>query len=120
MTVRLAGIVSPKLDQTCETSDQSHPCGREARTALRNFIRSRTVICVLPRELRKEAVEALCTVSGRDVAEWLVEQGWAAAEDGSDYADFMKNARHKKLGLWRDGADAKWLLDASRDQTATD
>lgn len=120
VVVRLAGIVSLDLEQTCDTIGRFRPCGRQARTALRNFIRSRTTICIIPREPRKEAVEAQCTVGGKDVAEWLVEQGWAVADEGSDYEEAMKTARDNQRGLWRDGADAKWLLDAARNQTAAD
>ena len=114
--VRLADIVSPGLEATCGAPSKSSPCGREARTALRSFIRGRTVICTVADDRERNVGAAQCTVGGKDVAEWLVKHGWAVASDGSRYEAIMTNARENELGLWRDGANAKRFLQPVREQ----
>ncbi|MDD9910101.1 MAG: thermonuclease family protein [Ahrensia sp.] len=111
LQVSLSGTVSPTLDFKCETDRVTHPCGRQARTALRRFIRGRTAQCDLSKDAQKGAHETRCTVAGKDIANWLVQQGWALAAVGSDYEEAMADARKAGRGLWRDGFDAQAIID---------
>ncbi len=97
--IHLAGIVATEPDQRCGEGAMAWPCGRMARTALRNFIRGRAIECEIPAGAQKIPDPARCLVGGEDVAEWLVAQGWAK-RNGDDYAEAEKAARDGKLGLF--------------------
>ncbi len=100
LVIKIKGINSLALDKICKTADgETWPCGRFARTALRGLIGSRAVECD-PLDAQKNPVPATCRVGGRDIATWLVAQGWAQDIDGS-YAEFMTKAKQAKNGMWR-------------------
>lgn len=92
--VRLAHVAAPDTSATCRNAaGASWPCGMRARTALRRLIRRRAIACTDPDwkpgeekrppprqgEMRVEA----CTVGGVDLAQWLVENGWAEPAAGA-------------------------------------
>jgi endonuclease YncB( thermonuclease family) len=48
-TIELQGIEIVPVEQTCQTaSGESWPCGMQARTAFRQWLRSRAIMCRLP------------------------------------------------------------------------
>lgn len=98
-TISLQGIAPVAADRLCQKADGSRwPCGMMARTALRQFVRGRAVACVLP-DQQLENVHAACSVGGQDIAEWLIEQGWADAETGSPLARLSEAARAMGRGI---------------------
>jgi endonuclease YncB( thermonuclease family) len=70
-----------------------------ARAALRRFVRSRAIECVVPAGAAAVPDPAECSVAGRNLAEWLVAQGWAS-RSGEDFAEAEAAARERKLGIW--------------------
>lgn len=99
--IRLADIAVPKPDQKCGVEISPWPCGRVARTALRKFIRGRTVICILPRKAEKELVVARCSLAGKDISEWMVENGWATVSLSNELTPLMEQAKIAGRGVWR-------------------
>lgn len=95
-TVVLAHIVAASLDRQCGVSGR--PCGRQARTALRQLVRGRTVHCEIL--ARTQPPRAQCKIGKTDLAQWLVEQGWAEASPGGPFEAQMAQARRRKTGLW--------------------
>jgi len=99
--VVLDGISTPSVDHTCVDGAQNWPCGRFARTAMRRFVRGRTVTCIIQAKPSNEAQKGQCTVGGIDIAAWLVEQGWAKVNQSSAHAQLMTSAQNKAKGVWR-------------------
>ncbi len=110
--IHLAGVAATRPDARCGKGSDSWPCGRVARTALRNFIHGRAIECEIPAGVDQIPDPATCFVGGGDIAEWLVAQGWAE-RTGEAYADAAKTARKGKLGLF-----AESRPDAQPDELA--
>lgn len=104
--VQLAGIVPTATDRTCKgTNGREWPCGMVAKTALRLFLRKRTVNCAMEGEDWRGTATAPCRIGSQDISTWLVENGWAEAEAGSSLAAASEKAKQTKLGLY--GADPR-------------
>ena len=103
----LRGVIPTPVDRICrDASGQDWPCGTRARTALRGYLRGRAVVCDVAEGGALE-VETDCTVSGRDIARWLVARGWVEVPDGSPYAELSDEARASGFGLFGSGADGE-------------
>jgi len=98
--IALDGIDATGPEQTCTTEGATWPCGMAARTAFRNWLRLRAVECTVPGQPPEAVVETQCKLGGVDLAQWLVENGWARAKDGSPMAESMKKAEEAKLGIF--------------------
>lgn len=94
----LAGVHVTRPGGTCGTEAEAWPCGQMALTAMRRFVRARTVDCT-PVAGDDEGRLVRCELAGQDIAEWLVGQGWAKA-DGDTYREAEEAAREASLGLW--------------------
>lgn len=102
VVVTLVGIEVTSPDRTC-TDAEGHkwPCGMRARSAFRGFVRGRALACDLPPELTEKSYTVACTLGGRDVGEWLVQQGWVLPAPGSDrYAQLASEAREAGRGMF--------------------
>jgi endonuclease YncB( thermonuclease family) len=100
--IHLAGVSAPEFEKSCGKGATAWPCGRVARAALRSFIRGRAIECQIPAGASKIPDPATCVVSGDDISEWLVAQGWAK-RSGDAFEEAENKAREAKLGLWSDG-----------------
>ncbi|KXF78689.1 hypothetical protein ATN84_02595 [Paramesorhizobium deserti] len=99
--IEVEGIDIPSLDETCtDPAGASWPCGMQARTAFRAWLRARAVMCRLPAAPSGEATATDCTLGGEDVAAWLVDNGWARAKAGSPYAERARKAEEAHLGIF--------------------
>ena len=83
---------------------QELPCGAAAKTALRQLIRARAVVCDLPEPGEQKSFTARCAVSGTDLSTWLVRQGWAKPNDPPEpaLADAAEAAKSERIGLWQE------------------
>ena len=101
-TIRLEGIDAPEMTQHCFMHGRTWPCGREAASALREWISARTVSCTGLKQDRYGRLLARCTVDGYSMGGWLVESGWAFAfrQYSSDFVEYEDDARRMKRGLW--------------------
>ncbi|WP_331373182.1 thermonuclease family protein [Sinorhizobium chiapasense] len=101
-TVQLEDIEPENAEKTCEGSGRSWPCGMVARTAFRNFLRARALVCDQPEENSEKTVTTACKVGNENPAEWLVSNGWATPLPGSPLEAKAEAARSAKLGFYGD------------------
>lgn len=98
--LQLAGIIPTPAHRICTDADATEwPCGMLAKTNFRLFLRLRTVNCDLDSTDWKGTILASCKIGTQDVSQWLVENGWAEAADGSVLADTGAKATQEKKGL---------------------
>ena len=105
VVIRLNGIVASKADAQCQDEKgKSWPCGAAAKTALRQLIRARAVVCDLPGPGEQKSFTARCAVSGTDLSTWMVRQGWAKPNDPPEpaLADAAEAAKSERIGLWQE------------------
>lgn len=96
-SLTVSGIEVVKPDETCtDSAGKSWPCGVQARTAFRGFLRGRAVTCAAP----DKAGAAQCRVGNQDIGAWLVENGWARALPDGPYADAGRKASEAAKGVF--------------------
>lgn len=101
--IRLWGIDAPELQQFCQQSSATWPCGIEAKKALTDRIGQQSVFC------RQEDVDrygrsvAECYVGDVSLNEWLVEEGWALAyrRYSTKFIPAENQAKFQQAGMWR-------------------
>ncbi|PSH64117.1 MULTISPECIES: thermonuclease family protein [Phyllobacterium] len=99
--IALDGIEALPPEETCNSDGgTTWPCGMAARTAFRNWLRSRAVECAVPPQPSDDLIATQCRLGNEDLAEWLVQNGWARARDGSPMAETMRKAEEAKLGIF--------------------
>ncbi len=97
----LPGIDVVSADERCTLADgKSWPCGMVARTSLRNFIKGNALSCKLPDAMTEKSFVADCTLRGRDLAQWLVANGWARAKLDGPYVADQADAELKRQGIY--------------------
>jgi endonuclease YncB( thermonuclease family) len=104
VTVRLAGIETPKPGDSCRRLDGlAVSCQDRALSYLQLLVRGKTVICNRAGTAPDGTEEGRCRLGETDVAEQLVRQGWAKAgvrpEERMVTAELA--ARRQNLGIWR-------------------
>lgn len=101
--IRLHGIDAPETFQTCVAGGETWPCGRDATTALSDFIGASPVRCDGQGTDKYGRTIAACTVRGEDVEAWMVANGWALAyrKYSLDYVAEEAIAQAAHAGLWR-------------------
>ena len=89
------------VDENCTAPDgATWPCGMVARTAFRNFVKGKAITCKVPDVPPQDAYIADCRLQGRDMAEWLVEQGWARAKPSTSYVEKETAAKSYRRGIY--------------------
>ena len=103
--VALSGLFSPELDQQCFVGSLRWACGEAAKEALETQVEGKTIHCETPGS--GDAARYRCTHRNVDIGAWLLEQGWALANDqaSDDYRGRQSKAITAELGIWRDGFD---------------
>ena len=100
LTLQIRDITPLKLEAICQTeSTEPWPCGRFARTALRQLILKHAIECE-PVDTNITPILVKCQIAGRDIGKWLVQQGWAKSA-GEAYANEMTTAKQHHRGMWR-------------------
>lgn len=100
--LQLDGIAPQEADRVCGEAGKTWPCGVVARTAFRNFLRARALLCMVPKNGWQGTLTAACSVNNIDPAAWLAENGWADAPAGSPLAAKVDAARQSGLGFFGD------------------
>jgi endonuclease YncB( thermonuclease family) len=101
--IRLHGIDAPEYRQTCrDTSAKQHPCGKMARDALSNLIRTRTVNCSIIERDRYGRHVSECRDGTIVINREMVRLGWAIAyrKHATAYIAAEREARNAKRGVW--------------------
>jgi len=108
--IDLYGVTAPGFNQQCHSDRLSWSCGRAAARALDRLVRGHPMVCVTEEPPTEAATVARCTVDGRDLAEAMVERGFAVAwRRVEPYATAEQGARALRLGIWLDGDIDPWL-----------
>ncbi|MBM6594645.1 thermonuclease family protein [Microvirga pudoricolor] len=97
--IRLKGIDTPELKQSCTLDNRPYRCGETARTALVGLIANRSVECRVTGRDRYGRGLGTCFVGGRNINAWLVSEGWAVSY-GGEYRLEETGARLRGAGLW--------------------
>jgi endonuclease YncB( thermonuclease family) len=91
-------------DARCADGAQAWPCATRARTALRGWIRGRSLMCaVSPDQREAREISAPCLLGEADVGDWVVRNGWALATPGGRYEAAEREARDARRGVWAYG-----------------
>ncbi|OAP41164.1 hypothetical protein AU381_04600 [Sinorhizobium glycinis] len=106
-TLQIKDIEPENAEKVCEGTGKSWPCGMVARTAFRNFLRGRALVCDQVDERTEGSAAASCTVGKINVAEWLVTNGWAIPLPGTALEAKAEAARNAKRGFY--GSDPRDL-----------
>ncbi len=99
----LYGIDAPALDGKCAEwrgiSQVSYSCGEHAKAFLASMAVARDFVCVTADG--EASGQLTCYADGRDVAESMVQSGWAVACDyATRYVQQATTARTARVGLW--------------------
>ncbi|MCA0433765.1 MAG: thermonuclease family protein [Proteobacteria bacterium] len=101
--VRLFGIDAPELHQTCGSPDGEYPCGREARTALRDLLAGQTISCTSHEADRYGRAVSVCRAGETEINREMVRRGWAVAyvRHSTRYLREEREAQAANRGIWR-------------------
>jgi endonuclease YncB( thermonuclease family) len=114
--IHILDVDAPESGQLCfkqaATSDQDGwECGRQAATALADWIGQQAVTCdTTTRGIRKGWL-ARCTVAGRDLAQWLAANGWAVPASQCKcevVRDASAQAKAARRGIWSSNFTMPW------------
>lgn len=97
--VQIANVIETPVDKSCGSEGKQWPCGMLAKTALRLYLRNRTIDCDLASDAWEDMTRAACRLGQQDIGAWLVDNGWAAAQPGSPLAAAGEKAKQAKEGI---------------------
>ncbi|MBB3592611.1 endonuclease YncB(thermonuclease family) [Rhizobium sp. BK529] len=97
--LQIANVVETPVDKSCGSEGRQWPCGMMAKTALRLYLRNRTIDCNLPSDAWEDMASASCRLGQQDIGAWLVDNGWAEAQPGSPLAAAGEKAKQAKQGI---------------------
>ncbi len=112
ITLRLAGVDAPEVQQTCRTdAGNTWPCGATAKDKLRSKIGMGTVSCEARGRDRYGRVMATCATAGEELNAWLVREGWALSyvPFGDRFRREEDDARKYRRGIWTGILVAPWI-----------
>ena len=125
--IRLHGIDAPESGQQCKDAyGKSYRCGQMAAKQMSGYVSGKTVKCEILNKDRYGRFIARCLVSGTDVNELLVKEGWALAyrQYSKDYVRAEGQAKRNNIGLWQGKFVEPWnwrrgerLIDAPTPET---
>lgn len=120
--IRIHGIDAPETSQKCQLPQGTWDCSSAAVTVLRAIVEGRAVRCAGHELDQHGRLIARCgTDEVPDIGAQLVASGvaWAFIKYSTDYIQFEKAPRAKKLGIWQSKTQPPWEYRARRWETAT-
>jgi len=107
---RIEGIDAPESSQQCFRGVTSWPCGRQSSLALDEYIRGKTVHCTVIGQDRYRRNIGECTAAGVDIANWMVQEGWAVAyrKYSMRYVPTEDGAHRAGKNMWSGQFEAPW------------
>ena len=108
--IRLNGIDTPEIEQTCRTNGLIWHCGVEATKAMRHLTKDKTVTCIGNTKDQYGRLIANCFVGDLNLNAVMVEVGLALAYRyySLEYIEQEDFARQTKQGLWSGEFVAPW------------
>lgn len=98
--IQLAGVEPLSADEKCAKDGKEWPCGLQARTAFRSWLRGRAIACVVPPQPDEQLILATCHVGNTDLSEWLVSNGWAKPSADGPFEDAGRKANDTGKGIY--------------------
>lgn len=104
--IRLEGIDAPETDQTCKCSGKTVYCGREATTALVEYVGKDEIFCETEKRDRYGRLVGECFINRNgnkiNLNKWMVANGYAVAyiQYSRRFAAEEKKAKRESLGFW--------------------
>ena len=108
--IRLKGIDTPEIAQTCRTNGLIWHCGIEATKVLRHLTKGKTVTCIGNAKDQYGRLIANCFIGNLNLNATMVEAGMALAYRyySLEYVAQEDFARETKQGLWSGEFIAPW------------
>ena len=108
--IRLNGIDTPEIEQTCRTNGLIWYCGIEATKAMRHLTKGKQVNCIGNTKDQYGRLIANCFVDQLNLNATMVEAGMALAyrHYSLEYVEQENFARETKQGLWSGEFIAPW------------
>ena len=108
--IRLNGIDTPEIEQTCRTNELIWHCGVEATKVMRHLTKGKTVTCIGNTKDQYGRLIADCFVGDLNLNAIMVESGMALAyrHYSLEYVEQEDFARETKQGLWSGEFIAPW------------
>lgn len=119
-TVRLYGIASPVIDQTCwDNGGHTYECGYVSARMLKDFVNGDDVNCRVMNINAQNELMAACTVGSFDIGAAMVEAGWAIALPAVTqiYLPYQQKAQEGRKGMWEGRFQMPWEWMAQKQQT---
>ena len=101
--VRLHGIDAPEFNQTCRRPNGIYSCGSEARNALRDLLRGRSISCTSFETDRYGRAVSECRDQALVINREMVRLGWAVAylRHSTAYVLAQGEAKAARRGIWQ-------------------
>jgi len=110
--IRFHGIDAVELAQHCtDTAGADFACGEEAKQALEDLVRNKTVRCDERHGVDQYGrIAAVCTADGLDLNAAMVDAGFAVAyrQHSLAYVPNEDRAKAAKKGLWAGSFAMPW------------
>ena len=108
--IRLNGIDTPEIEQTCRTNGLIWHCGVEATKVMRHLTKGKTVTCIGNTKDQYGRLIANCFIGNLNLNATMVEAGMALAYRyySLEYVEQEDFARETKQGLWSGEFIAPW------------
>ena len=111
-TIRLFGLDGIEFHQFCYVDGEAWACGAAATRAFQVLLDPVIVSCEPTGLVVDDIAFAVCTSEEGDIAEIMVRQGWAFADQAQseDYRAAEEAARAGKAGVWRGVVAEPWAF----------
>lgn len=108
--IRLNGIDTPEIEQTCRTNRLIWHCGVEATKVMRHLTKGKTVTCIGNTKDQYGRLISTCFVGNLNLNATMVEVGMALAYRyySLEYIEQEDLAKETKQGLWSGEFVAPW------------
>jgi endonuclease YncB( thermonuclease family) len=104
-SLNLYGAVLIRRNRICTSPEGAKwACGQRAFVALRNLMEGKSIACMFNHVV--EPPKAACSVGDKDVAQFLLSEGWAELAEGVTediYVEAHTSAQSRKAGIWANG-----------------
>ena len=110
VNIRLSGIDTPEIEQTCRTNGLTWHCGVEATKVMRHLTKDKIVTCIGNSKDQYGRLIANCFVGDLNLNATMVEAGMALAYRyySLEYIEQEDFARETQQGLWSGEFIAPW------------
>lgn len=104
--IRLLGVDAPETSQTCSCGGEKVECGKQATSALKDFVGTDKLYCKGDKRDRYGRIIGECFIrrNGAEISlnQWLVFNGYAVAytQYSKKFADDEAVAKAEKRGFW--------------------